>query len=234
MKVVKRRRYQKRLKASERREAVLDAALSLITRTGVFQVTMAEVAEEGGVTKPIVYDYFANVDELLAALLQREGARAFEVLGEVLPDPASLPARGDRAAILLEKVELFLRAVQERPSLWRLTLMPPDGTAPAVRARVDAAREAVRQRIVSLLGWGLHGGRPLDLDLASHAIHALAQRFAREMIVEPGEYTPERIMTFVRRLLKLTQRGRGDGAPARGEAPGTHRRRGDIRGTTDR
>jgi len=212
MKTVKRRRYQKRLKASERREAVLDAALSLITRTGVFRVTMADVAVEGGVTKPIVYDYFANADQLLAALVKREGARALEVMNEVLPEPASLPgggdsaASGDRVRILLAKLGIFLRSVQEDPDLWRLTLMPPDGTAPAVRARVEQAREDVRQRILRLLCWAFpEARRTLDVDLMSHAIHALAQRFARQIILEPDEYTPERIMTLARRLLKAAR-----------------------------
>jgi AcrR family transcriptional regulator len=141
---VQRRRYQKRLKASERRETVLDAALALISRTGVFRVTMAQVAEEAGVTKPIVYDYFENAEALLEALLEREGLRATRILVEVLPDPTTLPARGDRALILMQKLRLWLRAVREHPDVWRLTLMPPDGTGPAVRARVERERELVR------------------------------------------------------------------------------------------
>jgi AcrR family transcriptional regulator len=204
MKVVKRRRYQKRLKASERREVVLDAALSLISRTGVFRVSMADVAAEGGVTKPIVYDYFANADYLLAALVKREGARALQVIQEVLPDPASLPSRGDKASLVLEMLGGFLNAVKEDPDLWRLTLIPPEGTAPTLRARIDNEREAVRQRIVGLLAWSLPGrGAGLDLDLMAHAIHALAQRFARQIILQPDEYTPERVMILARRLLKL-------------------------------
>jgi AcrR family transcriptional regulator len=207
VKTVLRRRHRKRLKASERREAVLDAALSLITRTGVFRVTMADVAAEGGVTKPVVYDYFANADQLLAALVRREGARALAVIGDVLPEPASLPGKGDRVRVLLSKLELFLRAVQENPDLWRLTLMPPDGTAPAVQARIEKEREAVRQRILSLLTWGLpEDGRTLDLDLLSHAVHALAQRFARQIILDPDDFTPRRVMSLARRLLKPARR----------------------------
>jgi AcrR family transcriptional regulator len=202
MKIV-RRRHQKRLRASERREAVLDAALSLITRTGVFRVTMADVAAEGGVTKPIVYDYFANADQLLAALVKREGARALEVMSEVLSDPGSLRDRVDGVAVLLKKLGLFLRAVRENPDVWRLTLMPPDGTAPAVRARIEKEREAVRLRILDLLAWGFpKSGRAVDLELMSHAIHALAQRFARQIILDPEHYTPERVMTLARRMLK--------------------------------
>jgi AcrR family transcriptional regulator len=200
------RRHQKRLTASERREVVLDAALAVITRTGIFDVKMGDVADQAGVTKPIVYDYFANADQLLAALLQREGARAFEVIEKVLPDPGALPRRGDRLVILVEHVELFLRAVHERPNVWRLTLMPPEGTAPALRARVEMAREHVRLRIAKLLSWAVRDDKKVDVDLASHAIHALAQRFARQMILQPKAYTPERIMTFTRHLLRLSQR----------------------------
>jgi len=206
MTVVRRRRYRKRLKASERRELVLDAALTLITRTGVFRVTMADVAAESGVTKPVVYDYFANADQLLAALIKRQGMRALEVMAEVLPEPSSLPARGDRLSTLVDRLGLFLRAVQDDPNLWRLTLVPPDGTAPAIRARIEMEREIARQRIQRLLVWAIPGGGgALDFELMSHAIHAMAQRFAREIILKPQEYTPERVMKLARRLLKLAR-----------------------------
>jgi AcrR family transcriptional regulator len=207
MEVIERRRYQKRLKPSERRESVLDAALALIARTGDLRVTMAAVAAEAGVTKPIVYDYFANAEALLGALLKREGTRALAVLEQVLPDPSTLPARGDRTHVLLERLARYLQAVQEHPNVWRLTLLPPEGTAPAVRARVEKERELVRQRIAALLSWGLprEARRELDLELLSHAIHAIVQRFARQLILEPGTYTPERVIALMRQLLKLAR-----------------------------
>jgi AcrR family transcriptional regulator len=196
------RRKQKRLAAAERREVVLDAALALVTRSGVFRVTMADVADEAGVTKPVVYDYFTNADYLLAALVKREGARVLDVLRDVLPDPASLPVGGEaRAGVLVAKLGAFFRAVERDPDLWRLTLMPPEGTAAPIRARVEKEREAVRQRILELLIASLPGARrALDLDLVSHAVHALIQRFARVIILEPEEYSAARVMKFVRRL----------------------------------
>jgi AcrR family transcriptional regulator len=206
---VQRRRYRKRLKASERREEVLDAALSLITRTGIFQVTMADVAAEGGVSKPIVYDYFANADQLLGALVKRQGARAVAVLEKMIPDPASLPPVADRASFLLERLGLYLRAVAEDPDLWRLTLSPPDGMTPVVRARIEKEREAVRRRIMGLLEWSLPGGgKGLDLELLAHVIHAVIQRFARLVIFEPDVYTPARVTGFLRRLLTVRGRAR--------------------------
>jgi AcrR family transcriptional regulator len=204
---VQRRRYKKRLKASERREEVLDSALSLITRTGVFQVTMADVAAEGGVSKPIVYDYFANADQLLAALIKRQGERALAVIEQVLPEPASLPAGTEKASFLADRLGLYLRSVQEDPDLWRLTLSPPDGMTPVVRARIEKEREAARVRILGLLEWSLAGaGRGLDLELLSHAIHAVVQRLARLIIAEPDRYTPERVVTAVRKVATLRAR----------------------------
>jgi AcrR family transcriptional regulator len=199
---VERRRYQKRLKPSDRREAILDAALSVVLATGDLRATMAAVAAAGGVTKPVVYDYFANSEQLMMALLAREGARAMQVLEAVLPDPGALPEVEDRAEWLVARFEQFLRAVEEEPAPWRLTLMPPEGAFPEVRERVDLAREAVRQRIVALLQWGLPaGGAGLDLDLLSHAVHAVVQRFARLVILEPEGHVPERAAAFLRSLL---------------------------------
>jgi AcrR family transcriptional regulator len=201
---VERRRYQKRLKASERREAVLDAALALIARTGEFRVTMAQVAAEAGVTKPIVYDYFANAEQLMDALLKREGARARAVMSEVLAEPARLQGREGKLELLLARLGVFLHAVCDNPSLWRVMLMPPEGTAASVRDQVEREREVVRLRIVQLLEWALPRAarRDLDLELLSHSLHAVAQRFARQMVLDPAAFPPERVLAFVRRVLK--------------------------------
>lgn len=206
MDTVQRRRYQKRLKPSDRREAILDAAMSLITRTGDMRVTMASVAAEGGVTKPVVYDYFANAEALLVALLTREGIKQVAAMNEVLPDPASLPDVEDKLAVVLAQFEHFLRAVQENPGRWQLTVVPPEGAIPGVRVRVEMEREAVRQRIMRILEWAMADqAGEVDLDLMSHAIHAVGQRFARQLILEPDAYPPERVLAFLRNLLTVSR-----------------------------
>ncbi len=65
----------------------------------------------------------------------------------------------------------------------------------------------MRRKLVDLLEWGLPGGgKGLDLELLAHVVHAVIQRFARVVIFEPDVYPPERVTSFVRRL--LTGRGR--------------------------
>lgn len=59
---------ERRLKKAERREQLLDAAMTLVRREGVDRLTLARVAEEAGVTKPVVYEHFGDRNGLLLAL----------------------------------------------------------------------------------------------------------------------------------------------------------------------
>src|ERR1700742_4142080 len=84
------RPYAPRLPPAERREQLLDAALSVIDEGGYDAVSMEAIARAAGVTKPVVYDLFANLGELLRALLQREESRALAQLEEVMPASPSV------------------------------------------------------------------------------------------------------------------------------------------------
>jgi AcrR family transcriptional regulator len=60
------------MRASERREQILDVAAAIVREQGVHSVTMERVAAEADVSKPVVYAHFANTVELVGALLRRE------------------------------------------------------------------------------------------------------------------------------------------------------------------
>jgi AcrR family transcriptional regulator len=55
-----------------REQRILDAAAELIVRHGYDKTTMAEVADQAGVSRGIVYLHFRGKDELFEALLARE------------------------------------------------------------------------------------------------------------------------------------------------------------------
>ena len=50
----------KRLPAGKRREQLLDVALRLFARSGFKATTMDDIAEQAGVTKPLLYQHFAS------------------------------------------------------------------------------------------------------------------------------------------------------------------------------
>src|SRR5947208_14246487 len=63
-----------------RRPEVLDAALKLFLKGGYDGTSMQAVADEAGVTKPVVYACFDSKDQLFRALLRREEDR---ILAEI-------------------------------------------------------------------------------------------------------------------------------------------------------
>jgi len=63
-----------RLARADRRDALLDAAVELLAASDIEAVSMEAVAEQAGVSRPLVYKHFSNRSELLAAVYQREAA----------------------------------------------------------------------------------------------------------------------------------------------------------------
>jgi AcrR family transcriptional regulator len=72
-----------RLRRGERYDALVDAAAILVAEGDVEAVSMEAVAARARVSRPLVYKYFANRHELLAAVYRRE-ATAFDA--EVVHD----------------------------------------------------------------------------------------------------------------------------------------------------
>jgi AcrR family transcriptional regulator len=64
-----------RLSADARRGALLEVTKVLVAEHGPHAVTVGTVASRAGVTRALVYKHFANKDDLLRALYQREARR---------------------------------------------------------------------------------------------------------------------------------------------------------------
>jgi AcrR family transcriptional regulator len=194
-----RRKYARRLPPEQRREQLLDAALSLIP-AGFDTVTMESVAKEAQVTKPVLYDLFANRGELISALLEREAGRATDQVIAALPTDFATRSPDDAFA---DAVRVFVTAVVEAPDRWRLVLLPPEGTPHEFRAQVELVRAGVLAQIEDLAALGLEElGRLDDLDsaLLGHAMLALAEMSGRLVLTDPEKFTPDRLTAFVTRI----------------------------------
>ncbi len=187
----------------QRREQLLDAALSVILDHGYSGVSMEAVARLAGVTRPVVYDHFANLGLLLYALIEREERYALGQLRDVVPDD---PGARDPAVVLSESLRRFLDAVASRPATWRLILLPPDGTPALVREHVETNRALTLERIMGLVQWAQRGpGLPshLDVELAARAIRGLAEEAGRMVLIDPEVYSPARYERFVATVMQL-------------------------------
>ena len=63
-----------------RRQAIVDAALTMFSRKGAVSATMQEVADEAGISAGAIYRYFAGKDELVQAVFEQISRRDQELL----------------------------------------------------------------------------------------------------------------------------------------------------------
>ena len=187
----------------QRREQLIDAALAVILKEGYRGVSIEAIAREAGVTRPVVYDHFANLARLLHALVEREEQYSLGQLAEVVPtdtgdqDPVEFFSTGVRA---------FLEAVTSRPATWRLILLPLDGTPSIVRDHVEQNRERILRQIQHLVEQSIEQGQlPADLDaeLAARMVRDLGEEAGRMVLTDPEHYTAERYERFVQHVVRL-------------------------------
>src|SRR3954462_990003 len=129
-----------------RRPEVLDAALKLFLRGGYDGTSMQAVADQAGVTKPVVYACFDSKDELFRSLLRREEER---ILAEIQGAFAEADL-SDPETTLTEGFIGFLRAVGDSPDVFRLIFMGEGGGNAAVADRIRRGRQAQVDTLSSL------------------------------------------------------------------------------------
>ncbi len=203
-----RRRYAPRLAPGKRREQLIDAALRVIVQQGYEGVSIEAIARAAGVTRPVIYDHFPNLGELLQALIEREERYALEQLAAVVPEAPD--GIGDPAELFAAGVRRFLDAVVSRPETWRIILLPPEGTPAIVREHVERNRRHTQARIELLVEWAIErSGIPADLDveLGARAIRSLSEEAGRMVLTDGRRYSPERYERFVHTVIKLLWAG---------------------------
>jgi len=103
----------------EKRTKILDAVEEIMLKDGYAAVSSRSVATAVGIQAPLVHYYFASLDDLFVAVLQRRASRNIERMAEALASPQPLRAWWELAsdtrgtAILVE----LLAAANHRPAL---------------------------------------------------------------------------------------------------------------------
>ena len=186
--------------AAERREQLLDVTCELACERGFHAVSIEAVARRAGITRPIVYGHFEDLEGLLEAMLDRESVRALSQLAALLPSPDAAP--DDRRELLLRTFAGYLEAVRSAPTTWRLVLMPPEGAPPSMRERITQGREAIVAALAVIVRPGLAPGRESpDPPLTARMLSAVADEAARLHLTDPEAFPVERLMAQAEWLL---------------------------------
>jgi len=87
----------------ERKESLLAAALDVFMRYGVRKTTMGDVAEAAGISRPTLYAYYSNKDELWYSVIDYANENLFQEISELWATQDKLSAKLD---IFFEKKTL--------------------------------------------------------------------------------------------------------------------------------
>lgn len=145
-----RRRVPTQARSRRRVEEILDAAAAVVLEHGVEALTTRETARVAGMPVATLYQYFADKQEVLVALVERDMA---EMDAQVLADLADLPER-DRtvAGIVAATMAAFVKVYDRRPAFVEVYLRGRTDAAVARFGREHNARVArmLRQHALDL------------------------------------------------------------------------------------
>ena len=147
------------------RERILQAAADLFARQGYANTTMAQIVGALGVTKPFVYYYFRDKQEIFEVLSWRPAVACFTVLD--LPADDARPA----CAQVLEALERLIRATLAHYPCGFFPYREPQVYRPEYTAALKKLANHFYGRLCPLLEQARRDG---DLDFADTKITALA------------------------------------------------------------
>ena len=130
-----------------RRVALLDAADRILAREGP-TASMAAIATEAGITKPILYRQFGDKAGLHAALVERHTERLLETLHR------SLRQGGSPRERIWRTIDVYFQAIEAEPQLYRFLLHSVGAVEVhgQVRGFVDRLAALLADGIASELG----------------------------------------------------------------------------------
>jgi AcrR family transcriptional regulator len=188
----------KRLPRAVREQQMLDAAVRVFSRRGFHAASMDDVAEQAGISKPMVYAYLGTKEELFVACLHREGTRLMEAIARIVePD---LPVDEQ----LWRGLRAFFAFVGAHRDGWSVLYRQARGQDPFA-AEAAAMRRRMVEVVAGLLGRAIESsGRPLpepdDLSTMAYALVGVAESLA-DWVVDHAEEDPDvtatRMMNFV-------------------------------------
>jgi AcrR family transcriptional regulator len=146
--------------AAQRREAILDATLVMLSERGYEGTSVRDIAAAAGVSVPVLYDHFPSKTALQLALIEREGTA---LLGLARAQREA----GSWAELVRNSIDAFFAFVENHPHSWRLIFVeaPADPQLAAAQNQVLAdATRATTGMIAAIPAWKL--SRPIARELA--------------------------------------------------------------------
>lgn len=139
-----------RLPRAQRRAQLLEAAQTVFVRKGYHSAAMEDIAEEAGVSKPVLYQHFPGKLELYLALLESQCDRLETLVLDALENST------DHKDRVYRTIAAFFEFVGGEGEAFRLVFESDLTSDPQVRHRLDGLEaqvgDAIRQRVAEDTG----------------------------------------------------------------------------------
>jgi AcrR family transcriptional regulator len=146
---------------------ILERAAELFARRGFSGTSLQEVADAMGMSRPALYHYVANKEDLLAQLVQGITRASADRLAQI---------RADETTGSVEKLEAVIGfiavSIINSPARFRLLIMSEAHLPERVAQEHQAARREVLEHLSAIIGQGIDAGvlKPLDERVAALSI----------------------------------------------------------------
>ena len=132
----------RRLQVDERRRELLDAGASLFTERAYEEISMRDIAQAAGVSKPLLYHYFRSKTDLFKAAVAEAAA---ELQTAIEPNDDDPPL--EQLARILDR---YLAWIETHASAWS-KLMQSAAALPEARALSESFRERTMEMVLAQL-----------------------------------------------------------------------------------
>ncbi|TMC51209.1 MAG: TetR/AcrR family transcriptional regulator [Chloroflexi bacterium] len=188
------RREQRR---EMRREAILEAAAPLFVRRGVAATSLDHIASSLGLTRPALYHYFRDKNQILIAIVERAFANLIREATDIV--------RSDRSSV--EKLERIFtlhttRVAADPQAIFLIVTQAGELSSPA-RAALRRRQRRYESILVRLVEQGIADGEiaPCNASLLVKAMVSLAN-WVYAWYDPGGPYRPEDVAAFLWSLLR--------------------------------
>ena len=171
---------------TERRQQILDAALTCFSRTGYHQTSMDDLAAELPFSKGLLYYYFPTKRDLFVSLLDnwaKQSLQAWE---------AMLSPTEDVVTQICKSIQYGVQLVALSSDLARIEFefYSEVGRDADVSEAFRALFAQFRARIKSILDSGVRSGdlRPLDTEAVAAVLFGAYEGLALQAVVEPDAF----------------------------------------------
>lgn len=190
---------QRRLPRHVRERQLIDAAVTAFSRGDYHTVSVEEIAEVAGTSKPTVYHYLGSKEGIFTACVRREMERLVETIRAAVHDPAA-PLGDDP---LHRGMQAFFTFVVDNQESWtvlyrRAAVQGEPFAGETTRMR-DRVTEEMAELITACTSGDFGALDPRDAQLLARVAVSTADAFVDWLLENPDE-TPDTMAGHVTEL----------------------------------